>query len=53
MDIETLISQIEISSNDIAGTIFGEITIEILATFFVIILILYFGSLALSFMKNI
>lgn len=53
MELEILAIQTEILSNDTANHIFREVTNEILVVFLVLILFLYFGSLALSFLKNI
>lgn len=53
LNLELLIQESEILSNDTANQIFGEVMHEILVVFLVLILFLYFASLALSFLKNI
>lgn len=47
------INSIENFSNSYATRIFEEVTITIFVVFFVLILLLYFASLALELFKNL
>jgi len=53
VDYEAFIQSIEISSNNLASSIFTTVSTDIITMSLILIMVLYFAVLALGLLKNI